>query len=656
MSTKRTVLESLTKQRLVELAYAFEVDFGPTTLSKDELVDELARLRRTKLGELLPELSRDELKSACAWLDLDVSGREKQVLIDRILGPGDGHVDISPDAESRARPNGPVTTKRSGPARADNQIQVKSAVVKPKRGKRRKMSASDEATLSDGDSRAAVTTGAADGNGALTLQKLESHLWAAADILRGSIDSSDYKHYIFGLLFFKRLCDVWEEEYEERLAEYDDKELAADPDEHRFDIPEGHSWTDVRKHTTNIGEHLNAAFHAIEDANQRLQGVFQDVDFNNKERFPDTILEQLVQHFEKYRLRRADVDGDLLGNAYEYLIAQFADDAGKKGGEFYTPRMVVRLIVECLKPAEGMTVYDPTCGSGGMLLETVHYLERNGENPRSLTLYGQEMNLNTWAICQMNLFLHDLDDAFIERGDTLRDPKHLAGGGLMTFDRVLANPPFSLKVWGHEEWKAGDKFGRDTYGLPPKSYGDLAFVQHMVASLNANGMLGVVLPHGILFRGGAEGKIREGMLRDDLVEAVIGLAPNLFYGTGIPACILICNRNKPTDRQGKVLFVHGAEEMVEGKNQNTLSEENVDRLATAFNDYEDVPKSSRVVDLDEIAKNDYNLNIARYVDTADEEEQIDVAAELVKLNELREQRDQAEDKMLGFMAELGYDA
>ena len=631
MSAKRTVLESLTKQRLVELARAFEVDCSPARLSKDELLDELARLRRTKLEELLPELSRDELKGACEALGLDASGREKQIIIDRILGDGDG------------------------------QAGATGRKAKASRGRRAKMSVSDEATLFDEDSGAGVpaAAGNGNGNGPLTLQKLESHLWGAADILRGSIDSSDYKHYIFGLLFFKRLCDVWEEEYEQRLAEYGDKELAADPEEHRFDIPKDRSWKDVRKHTTNIGEHLNAAFHAIEDANHRLQGVFQDVDFNNKERFPDTILEQLLQHFEKHRLRRADVDGDVLGNAYEYLIAQFADDAGKKGGEFYTPKMVVRLIVECLRPQESMTIYDPTCGSGGMLLQCVHYLERQGKNPKSLTLYGQEKNLNTWAICQMNLFLHDLDDAFVERGDTLRDPKHLLGEtskGLMTFDRVLANPPFSLSAWGHEEWKAGDKFGRDKYGVPPKSYGDLAFVQHMVASLNSKGMLGVVLPHGILFRGGAEGKIREGMLKDDLVEAVIGLAPNLFYGTGIPACILICNRNKPKGHKGKVLFVHGAEEMVEGKNQNTLSQENVDRLAKAFHDYKDEPKFSRVVDLEEIEKNDFNLNIARYVDTADEEEQIDVAAELKKLDDLRKKRDEAEAKMLGFMKELGYDA
>lgn len=490
----------------------------------------------------------------------------------------------------------------------------------------------------------------------LTQQQLESHLWQAADILRGRIDSGDYKHYIFGLLFFKRLSDVWREEYEDRLARFDgNKDLAADPDEHRFHIPDGHFWEDVRMKTTDIGAALNQAFHAVEDANLRLKGVFQDVDFNNKERFPDTVLEALLQHFDRHRLRTTDVKPDVLGAAYEYLIAQFADDAGKKGGEFYTPDMVVRLIVEMLQPTDGMHIYDPACGSGGMLLEAVHFVERRGGNPRSLHLYGQEMNLNTWAICKMNLFLHDIDDAKIERGDTLRSPKHLtASNTLRRFDRVVANPPFSLKKWGHKEWKDGDKFGRDAYGCPPKSYGDLAFVQHMIASLKGDGMLGVVVPHGVLFRGGGEGRIREGILKDDLIEAVVGLGSNLFYGTGIPACVLVMNRAKPQERKGNVLFIHGADEIVEGKNQNRLSDENVERLAGAFHSWEDEERFCRVVDLEEIGENDFNLNIPRYVDTTEPEEEIDVAAELQELRELTVERDAAEAKMLGHLEELGY--
>ncbi len=480
---------------------------------------------------------------------------------------------------------------------------------------------------------------------ALTLPELERHVWGAADILRGSIDSSDYKHYILGLLFYKRLNDVWVEEHEHPRGP-----------KHRFDIPEGCFWQDVRRHRTGIGNALNTAFRAIERTNpNRLKGIFQDVDFANRERFPDHVLNALLDHFERCRLRTEDVPSTMLGDAYEYLIAQFADDAGKKGGEFYTPKQVVRLMVEVLRPEAGMTVYDPTCGSGGMLLEAAHYMQRNGHDPRALTLYGQEKNLTTWAICRMSLFIHDIDDAFIERGDTLLEPKHLASDtAVQRFDVVLANPPFSLKNWGHHRWNKGDPYARDTYGCPPKSYGDLAFVQHMVASLQPGGRMAVVVPLGVLFRGGAEGKIRAGLIKSDLIEAVVGLGPNLFYGTGIPTAVLFLRREKPAERKGKLLVVNAEKVFVPGLHQNALSDDNVATLVHAVHGFADRELLCRVVGLAELEANHFNLNLTRYVQTAPPPPPLDVRLEAAKLRALTKTRNEAENLVLGHLKELGY--
>lgn len=488
---------------------------------------------------------------------------------------------------------------------------------------------------------------------ALTLSELESHLWESANILRGSIDSGDFKNYILGLLFLKRINDVFMEDRDALQSE-----PGADPEdpfEYQFFVTERARWSYLRSLSTNIGEAINVAFEALEEQNRQLEGVLVSIDFNNKERLPDQVLLRLLEHFGRIALGNRDLsEPDMLGRAYEYLIAQFADDAGKKGGEFYTPRPVVRLLVELLQPTEGMRVCDPTVGSGGMLIESVHYIERHGGNPRNVSLYGQEKNLNTWSIVKMNMLLHGLVDARIEKGDTIRDSKLVEHGELMLFDRVIANPPFSLKNWGRDEAEH-DAYGRFKYGLPPKSYGDLAFVQHMVATLNITGRLGVVMPHGVLFRGNSERHIRQGLLEDHLIDAVIGLPPNLFYGTGIPASILVMQKGRSESRQEQVLFIDASREFQAGKNQNALRDEDIQTIAETYHGFADVQKYARVVPLDEIRQNDYNLNISRYVDTSEEAEAVDIGAVIRELRQLEAERTELETKMYRYLKELGYE-
>ena len=404
--------------------------------------------------------------------------------------------------------------------------------------------------------------------------------------------------------------------------------LASDEDEYdrTFFVPERARWNQLKDLKHDIGAELNKATETLEEHNPSLEGVLVSIDFNIKNKLSDNKLQDLLSHFSRHRLRNEDFENaDLMGGAYEYLIKQFADSAGKKGGEFYTPSEVVKLLVSLLKPRAGMKIYDPTVGSGGMLVTTRHYLIDHAENPSNLSLYGQEMNLNTWAICKMNMFLHGVFNADIRKGDTLGDPQHLSGGELRVFDRVIANPPFSLKKWGKEQAE-NDPYGRFPYGTPPKDAGDLAFIQHMIASLNAEGMMGVVVPHGVLFRGSSEKEIRKGILEDDLLEGVIGLPSSLFYGTGIPAALLIINKRKSPKRKGKVFFINGELEFEEGKNQNKLCEQDIQRILATFDGYKDEKRYAKVVSIDEIRENDYNLNIRRYADTSPPPEPFDVRA------------------------------
>ncbi|HOP93653.1 MAG TPA: type I restriction-modification system subunit M [Acetivibrio thermocellus] len=376
--------------------------------------------------------------------------------------------------------------------------------------------------------------------------------------------------------------------------------------------------------------------------------------YNDKERVPDKKLSQLLLLFDSVNLSDENLENsDVLGDAYQYLIKKFADEGGKKGGEFYTPSEVVKVLVNILKPQEGDRIYDPTVGSGGMLIQSLAYIKEHGGNWKNVSLYGQEINLSTWAICKMNMLLHNAKGADIRKGDTIREPMHLEGGMLKTFDKVLANPPFSLDNWGYDEAKA-DPYHRFPYGVPPKSYGDLAFVCHMIASLNNKGKMGTVVPHGVLFRGGAEANICKGFLKDDLVEAVIGLPSNLFYGTGIPAALLIINKNKPRERKGKVLFIDASQGSIKEGNKNKLRDEDIQKIVKTYDNFEDVEKYAKVVDLKTIEENDYNLNISRYVDTTEEEEEIDIEAVLQEIRELKVNIKNTEEKLNEYLRELGF--
>lgn len=470
----------------------------------------------------------------------------------------------------------------------------------------------------------------------VTLPELETYLARAADLLRGAIDQADFKAYIFPLMFFKRISDVYLEEYGRALDETGgDHEYAAFRENHRFAIPEGCLWEDVRARAENVGQALVNAFRGIETANQdTLYGIFGNAPWTNKDKLSDARLLDLIEHFSTKALTNAAVSPDVFGQAYEYLIKRFADASNKKAGEYYTPRQVVRLLVDMLEPTEGETVYDPACGTGGMLIEVIEHVKANGGDSKSLwgKLYGQEKVLATSGIARMNMFLHGVEEFHIVRGDTLREPTFFTGSHLAQFDMVIANPPFSLKNWGQEAW-ASDRWGRNRLGgVPPKGYADWGWVQHMLTSAKpGTGRIAVVLPQGALFRGGAEARIREHILREDKIEAVVGLGPNLFYGTGLAACVLVLRTQKPESTSNKVLIVNGETLFKRGRNQNTLEADHAATLLVAYRDFADKPGLAHVATLDEIEQQGFNLNIPLYVEPVDAGEQTTLAQAIADL-------------------------
>ena len=448
----------------------------------------------------------------------------------------------------------------------------------------------------------------------MTLKELESYLWGAATYLRGFIDAGDYKQYIFPLLFYKRICDVYDEEYEEALEESDgDLEYAAFDENHRFKVPAEAHWNQVRSTTVNVGQAINKALNEIQKVNaQQLQGIFGDADWTNKERLSDEMLCQLIEHFSSKNLNIKNVPNDELGNAYEFLIKKFADDSGHTAAEFYTNRTVVRLMTLIADPHEYDSIYDPTCGSGGLLLNCAMMLKEQGKEYRTLRLYGQEINLITSGIARMNMLLHGFEEFNIVRGNTLSNPLFMEYDELQQFDVVLANPPYSIKSWDQAAF-TNDAFGRNIWGTPPQGCADYAFQQHIMKSLKADtGRCVVLWPHGILFRD-AEKEMRRKMIESDCVDCVIGLGANLFYNSPMEACLLICRTKKPTERKGKILFINAVDEVKKDKTISTLEDHHIDKIFKAYKEYKNIEGFAKVVSNEDILKNGATLNISQYV-------------------------------------------
>jgi len=451
-------------------------------------------------------------------------------------------------------------------------------------------------------------------NSGISQRDLESYLWGAANLLRGTIDPGEYKNIIFPLMFFKRISDAYDEEFEIALSESNgDLEYASFSENHRFQIPDGAHWKDIRTITSNVGKSIKDAMTKIENANiDKLSGIFGDTNWTNKERLSDKNLIDLIEHFSSINLSVKNIPQDEFGNAYEYLIKKFADDSGHTAAEFYTNRTVVRLMALICDPKSGETVYDPTCGSGGMLLNALLLAKEKGEEYRNIKLYGQEINLITSAIARMNMFIHGIEDFEIVRGDTLSNPAFIENDKVMQFDVVMANPPYSVSKWNRESWKH-DKWKRNAYGLPPQGNADYAFFQHIIASMKeGTGRCAILFPHGILVRD-AEYSMRKKIIEEDIIEGIIGLGENLFYNSSMEACIVICNKKKPLDIKGKIIFINAKNEIVREKTQSYLTEENIKNIWKTYLSHKDLQFFSAVIGTEQIIKNDYNLNIKHYI-------------------------------------------
>ena len=491
--------------------------------------------------------------------------------------------------------------------------------------------------------------------GKVTLESLKAHLWKASDILRGSLDASEYRQPVMTLLFLKRLNDRYEEKVEELVGQGRSDKEAHLEFHHDFVVPDDARWENLQGTRKRVGEKMDEMCKKIEAANQKkLDGVLTNTKYSDPRKYPDDKMASLVSHFNAPRLRNFDLEKeDIFGDAYEYLLEQFADATKKKGGEFFTPREVVSLLVNIVDPKEGMRVCDPTCGSGGMLIMSRRHVEQQKGDPRNLVLDGQESNYSNLAMCKMNMVLHGIPHFTIEYGDVLSKPQHVDGGRLRTYDRVLANFPFSMD-WNNEGAE-NDPYNRFRFGIPPsKDKADFAFIQHMLAQLNDEGQAAIICSQGVLFRGGIEAKIREGMIYEDTIEGVIALPEKLFFGTGIPGCVLILNRDKPKARKNKVVFIYAAKEYLEGKNRNKLREQDIVKISEHFRAFRDADRYCHVADCEELKENEFNLNVPRYVDIAEPEEEIDIQGAIDELKTLDKERAKLKSQVWQDLKELKF--